>query len=99
MGTDGSSRRFRLPDGSRSTQSVWVWRGLLFMSLIALGISISLFSESHATYGILWAVIAAGWFVMSMILWRRHVKWDNEAYSAPPANDGRAPKPGRPRSQ
>ena len=82
MGAQQGSGRFRLPDGSRSAQSVWVWRGLLFMSLIAVGIGIGVLegnAKSHTTYGILWFVIAAGWFAISMWLWRRHVLWDNSA--------------------
>ena len=41
-----SARRIRLPDGSRSVSSPWVWRGMLFLSLIALGLCIS-FAESR----------------------------------------------------
>ncbi len=71
---------WRLPDGSRSTRSPWVWRGLLFMSFIALGLGIGLLSEGHGLYGALWAVIAAGWFGISMWLWRQHVREDDRLF-------------------
>ena len=95
-------RRFRLPDGSRSVQSVWVWRGLLFMSLVAVGIAIGLFDSHNGTFGILWLVIGAGWFGMSMWLWRQHVKWDSDEYAKQQgtpavkvANRGRAKPTGK----
>jgi hypothetical protein len=70
----------RLPDGSRSVQSPWVWRGFLFMSLIALGLCLSLFSARQTPYGIAWALVTAGWFAISMWLWRKHVKDDDLAW-------------------
>jgi hypothetical protein len=75
-----SDWRTKLPDGSKSVQSVWVWRGFFFMSLIALGLAIS-FTESHLRfYSYAWYVIAVGWFAVSMWLWRKHVRDDNEAW-------------------
>lgn len=56
-----------------SVRSVWVWRGFLFMALIGLGISISLFSAGNTAFGAAWVFIAAGWLSISMWLWRRHV--------------------------
>jgi hypothetical protein len=70
----------RLPDGSRSVSSPWVWRGMLLMSLIALGLCISLLEERHRGYGIAWAVITVGWFSLSMWLWRRHVREDDQLW-------------------
>jgi len=81
--------RERLPDGSRSVQSVWVWRGFFFMSLIALGLFISFQSQGLHFYAAAWGVIAAGWFATSMWLWRRHVHDDDEAYAAIKARRGR----------
>jgi hypothetical protein len=69
--------KVRLPDGSRSVQSVWVWRGLLFMSLIALGLCVGFAAGGRLFYAVAWAVIAAGWFATSMWLWRQHVRWDD----------------------
>jgi hypothetical protein len=75
---ESGSSLFRLPDGSRSVQSVWVWRGFLVMSLVGLGLCISLFSTGDTTFAFLWVVITLGWFATSMYLWRQHVQWDNE---------------------
>jgi hypothetical protein len=72
---DEPKRRFTLPDGSRSTRSPWVWRGLFMMSLIALGLCLTLLSGGQDTYAALWGVIAAGWFGVSMWLWRQYVRW------------------------
>ncbi len=72
----------RLPDGSRSVGSPWVWRGFFFMALVAVGISIGLFQTGLTTFGALWAIIAIGWFATSMWLWRKHVLDDNEASAA-----------------
>jgi hypothetical protein len=74
--------RNRLPDGSRSVQSVWVWRGFFFMSLIAVGLVISFASEGLRFYAVAWAVIALGWFAVSMWLWRKHVRDDDAAWQA-----------------
>ncbi|MBV9660048.1 MAG: hypothetical protein JO337_02710 [Acidimicrobiales bacterium] len=59
---------------SRSVRSVWVWRGFFFMSLVAVGIAILLADNGATTFAALWAVIAAGWFAISMWLWRMHTK-------------------------
>jgi hypothetical protein len=72
----------RLPDGSRSVQSPWVWRGFVFMSLIALGICITLASVGQGLYAAAWGVIAAGWFGIAMWLWRRHIRDDDAAWEA-----------------
>ncbi|HEX3825573.1 MAG TPA: hypothetical protein VHV79_14025 [Mycobacteriales bacterium] len=71
--------RSRLPDGSKSVQSVWVWRGFFFMSLIAVGLAISFADEGLHFYALMWAIIAVGWFGFSMWLWRKHVQDDNAA--------------------
>jgi hypothetical protein len=77
-----SNRRLRLPDGSRSVQSVWVWRGFAMMSLLALGLSIT-FAVGHQTYyAVAWGTITAGWLGISMWLWRKHIKYDNEVWEA-----------------
>jgi hypothetical protein len=62
---------------SRSVKSGWIWRGFLMMSLLALGITIILFSRGHhyQTFAILWAIIAVGWFGISMWLWRKHNRY------------------------
>ena len=82
--------RDRLPDGSKSVQSVWVWRGFFFMSLIAFGLVISFADQGLRFYAWMWAVIAIGWFGISMWLWRKHVRDDNAAWEAKKAG-------GRPR--
>jgi hypothetical protein len=82
MDESKSTRRFRLPDGSRSVQSVWVWRGFFFMSLMAGGVCISFVSTGATFFAAAWGVIAAGWFAISMWLWRKHVRDDNEAWQA-----------------
>jgi hypothetical protein len=68
--------RYSVPD-SRAVRSVWVWRGFLVMSLVALGIAIILFGNGLSTFGILWCIIAAGWFGISMWLWRMHIQWED----------------------
>lgn len=82
------SGRLRLPDGSRSVQSVWVWRGFLFMSLIALGLCLTFAAGGRTFYTGAWAFIATGWFAISMWLWRRHIRYDDAAHQA-------AARPGR----
>jgi hypothetical protein len=77
----GSSSRVRLPDGTRSVQSVWVWRGIFFMSLIALGFGVTFFSGHQYLYGAGWTLIAVGWFSISMWLWRKHVRDDDAAWA------------------
>ena len=67
--------RLRLPDGSRTHQSPWVWRGMFFFSLIALGICLMLVTGNQISYALAWAVIAAGWFAISMWQWRRHTQY------------------------
>ncbi len=74
--------RFRLPDGSRSVQSVWVWRGFLFLSLIAFGLCLTFATGGRLFYAAAWGFITAGWFAISMWLWRRHVRDDDEAWRA-----------------
>jgi hypothetical protein len=82
MNAAGNTWRDRLPDGSRSVQSVWVWRGFFFMSLIAVGLVIDFAGQGLTLYAALWAIIAVGWFSISMWLWRKHVRDDNAAYAA-----------------
>lgn len=77
-----SESKWQLPDGSRSAQSVWVWRGFLFMSLVAGGLTINFAQTGRASYAGAWAFITAGWLAISMWLWRRHVRWDDEQYAA-----------------
>lgn len=64
-------------DESRSVRSAWIWRGFLMMSMLAIGISILLFTSAHRyrTMAELWLVIAAGWFAISMWLWRKHSQY------------------------
>ena len=57
---------------SRTVRSVWVWRGFLLMSLVAVGIVIIFATNGKTTYAALWGVIAAGWFAISMFLWKKH---------------------------
>ena len=66
---------------SRSVQSVWIWRGFLMMSLIAAGIAIALGSNGATGYAIGWGVIAAGWFGISMYLWRIHSVMEEQEYN------------------
>ncbi len=82
--------RIQLPDGSKSVQSVWVWRGFFFMSLVALGLAISFADQGLRVFAIAWVLIAAGWFGISMWLWRKHVRDDDEAWEATRKRGGRA---------
>jgi hypothetical protein len=65
--------RYSVQD-SRSVRSPWVWRAFLMMSFLALGIVILLASSGKSTFAVLWGVIAAGWFALSMWLWRQHTR-------------------------
>jgi hypothetical protein len=65
--------RYSVQD-SRSVRSVWVWRGFLIMSLVALGVVIILAGNGKTGFAIAWAVIAAGWFATAMWLWRQHAR-------------------------
>jgi hypothetical protein len=82
MNTGQGGGRVRLPDGSRSVQSPWVWRGFLFMSLIALGLCLTFLAGHQVFYAGAWAVITAGWFAIAMWLWRRHVQFDDDEWRA-----------------
>jgi hypothetical protein len=63
-------------DESRSVKTVWVWRAFFLMSLVAVGIAIILATNGKTTYAALWGVIAAGWFGISMFLWKKHTDMD-----------------------
>ena len=63
--------RYSVQD-SRSVRSVWGWRGMLLMSLIGIGAALVFAGNGLYTLAILWGVIAAGWFGISMWLWRMH---------------------------
>jgi hypothetical protein len=80
MGVEQNSPRLRLPDGSRSVQSVWVWRLFVFMSLIALGLCFSLAVGGQTFFAAAWGVIAIGWFGIAMWLWRKHLRADDAAW-------------------
>lgn len=60
---------------SRSVRTGWVWRGFLLLTLMAVGVAIIMEANHHGTLAILWLVIAAGWFVTSMWLWRQHSRY------------------------
>jgi len=60
---------------SWSVRSGWGWRAIFMMSLIAVGIAIVLAGNGAGTFAILWLVIAAGWFSISMWLWRKHNRY------------------------
>ncbi len=86
-----NSGRLRLPDGSRSVQSPWVWRGFLFMSIVALGFCL-VFAVGHQVfYAVAWGFITAGWFGISMWLWRKHIRDDEATWQA---SQGRARQSG-----
>jgi hypothetical protein len=44
------------------------------MALLAIGAAIVFLTNHLNTLAVLWLVIAAGWFVTSMWVWRRHAK-------------------------
>jgi hypothetical protein len=80
--------RVRLPDGSRSVESPWVWRGFLFMSLIALGLCLTLVSGGQMLLAAAWGFITLGWLATSMWLWRRHIRAMDEPPSSPGKRGG-----------
>jgi hypothetical protein len=80
MAVQQGPKRFRLPDGSRSVQSPWVWRGFAFMSFMALGICIISAVGGQLFFAVAWAFITAGWFATAMWLWRKHVRDDDLAH-------------------
>jgi len=60
---------------SRSVRSGWIWRGFLILTLLALGVAIIMAGNHHPTLAIFWVVIAVGWLVTSMWLWRQHSRY------------------------
>lgn len=74
--SETSERTMRLPDGTRSVQSPYVWRMFVFLSLIALGVCISLATTGRPWYAVAWGVIATSWFGTGMWLWRKHLRYD-----------------------
>jgi hypothetical protein len=60
---------------SRSVRNPWVWRGILMLALLAVGVAITLAGNHDGTLAVLWLVIAAGWFATSMWLWRQHTRY------------------------
>jgi hypothetical protein len=82
MDAERSSGRVRLPDGSRSVQSPWVWRGFVFMSFIAFGLCLTFAVGGQFFYATSWGAITAGWFGIAMWLWRKHVRDDDIAWQA-----------------
>jgi hypothetical protein len=71
----GPAIKMRLPDGTQSFKSPWVWRGLFLMSLVALGLALTLLVGDHIAFAACWGAIAAGWFAVSMWLWRQNVNY------------------------
>lgn len=69
----------RLPDGSRSVDSPWVWRGFLFLALIGFGILLACLSLGLTVYAVAWGVITASWLTVATWLWVRHVRADDRA--------------------
>lgn len=67
--------RYSVQD-SRSVRSVWVWRGFLLMSLVAIGIVVIFATNGRTGLAAAWGVIAAGWFAIAMWLWHQHNKLD-----------------------
>ena len=62
-------------DDSRQVRTGWAWRGLLAMSLVAVGVAIIMAGNHHDTFALIWLVIGAGWFGFSMLLWRKHSRY------------------------
>ncbi|HEY2167597.1 MAG TPA: hypothetical protein VGH01_10555 [Jatrophihabitantaceae bacterium] len=86
-----STSKVTLPDGSRSVQSPFVWRVFVFLSLIAVGLSISLGTSGHTLYAVAWGFIASGWFGVAMYLWRAHLRYEDALLAARrPARPARA---------
>ena len=79
-------KQVHLPDGTRSVQSPWVWRGLLLFSIVAGGICLSLATAGKPLLAGAWAFIAVGWFSVSMWVWRRHAKYNDEVWAASSAS-------------
>jgi hypothetical protein len=75
LATMGDNGRWDVNE-SRSVRSGWIWRGFFLLSLVAIGIAIILASNHYNTLAIGWGIIAGGWFVISMFLWRKHTQLD-----------------------
>jgi hypothetical protein len=89
MDAKQNSGRLRLPDGSRSVQSPWVWRGFVFMSFIAFGLCLVFAVGGQVFYATAWALITLGWFGIAMWLWRKHVRDDDAQFKAGKKTGGR----------
>jgi hypothetical protein len=70
MPSDGG--RWRLSDDSAQVLSPWVWRGFLFMALVAAGLCLNFWASGRTALAVAWTVITAGWLAVAMWLWRRH---------------------------
>jgi hypothetical protein len=81
-------RGLRLPDGTRSAQSPFIWRLFAFLSLVALGLCLVLASDGLVFYASAWGFIAAGWFAIAMWLWRKNVRYEDAIHAR---RSGRAP--------
>ncbi|BEP11836.1 hypothetical protein acdb102_01470 [Acidothermaceae bacterium B102] len=76
------ANKLRLPDGTRSVQSPWVWRGFFFLSLIAFGLALTLAVGGQWVFAGAWLFITVGWFAISMWLWRKNILLDRAEYAA-----------------
>jgi hypothetical protein len=59
-----------------------VWRGFVFISLIALGLCLTFAIDGQLFYAAAWGAITAGWFSVAMWLWRKHVHYDDAQWQA-----------------
>jgi len=82
--------RIRLPDGSRSVQSPWVWRGFLLLALVAFGLCLTFATGGLVLLAGAWGFIAAGWGGISLWLWRRHAKYNDELWAAESTKAGKS---------
>jgi hypothetical protein len=54
------------------------------MSLIALGLCLTLAFGRHVLYAIAWAFVTVGWFSVAMWLWRKHLAEDLAPHAPQP---------------
>lgn len=68
------------PEEPRPARFVWVWRGFLLIAVVAVAISAALLYNGAESFGIMWAVVAAGWAAIAVWLRGMHARIDQHDF-------------------
>ncbi len=79
------------PEEPRPARFVWVWRGFFLIAAVAVAISAALLYNGAETFGIMWAVVAAGWAAIGVWLRGMHARMGQHGIDGlgPPDGGGR----------